>query len=272
MVHNALMFEVIPLPAFKDNYLWLLVQSSHAVAVDPGDANVITQALQNRDLSLQAILLTHHHADHTGGAEILQRAYGCPVFGPERESIAATTHPVSEGHTIQLLGQAFQVMDVPGHTRGHIAYWCKSAQALFCGDTLFAAGCGRLFEGTPQDMWQSLQKIAALPDDTRIYCAHEYTAANLQFARAIEPANLDIQRRQAQVDEQRARGEPSVPSTLALEHLTNPFLRAKLPTVKTAVAALPALYDSGKVLPEPIQTFARLRVWKDHFRADNLVQ
>ncbi len=259
------MFEVIALPAFKDNYLWLLVQSSYAVAVDPGDANVITQALQNRRLSLQAILLTHHHADHTGGAEILQRAYGCPVFGPERESISATTHPVGEGHIIQILGQAFQVMDVPGHTRGHIAYWCKSTQALFCGDTLFAAGCGRLFEGSPQDMWQSLQKIAALPDETRIYCAHEYTVVNLRFAHIVEPENIDIQRRQRQVEEQRARGEPSVPSILALERLTNPFLRATQPALKTAVAPLPTVYDSGKVLPEPIQTFARLRAWKNHF-------
>ena len=260
------MFEAIPLPAFKDNYLWLLVQSSNAVAVDPGDADVVRSALQEKKLSLQAILLTHHHADHTGGAEILQREYGCPVFGPALEPIPATTHLVNEGKAVEVLGQSFQVLDVPGHTRGHIAYWCKSAQALFCGDTLFAAGCGRLFEGTPQDMWQSLQKIAALPDETRIYCAHEYTAANLRFAHAVEPANLDIQRRQAQVHEQRARGEPSIPSTLAQERLTNPFLRAALPTVQAAVALQTAQLDSLKLLPEPLQTFARLRAWKDHFQ------
>jgi hydroxyacylglutathione hydrolase len=259
------MFEVIPLPALKDNYLWLLVQSSYAVAVDPGDANVIKTALQKKALSLQGILLTHHHADHTGGAEILQREYHCPVFGPATEHIPATTHPVHEGKAVKVLGQTFQVLDVPGHTRGHIAYWCQAAQALFCGDTLFAAGCGRLFEGSAQQMWQSLQKIAALPDETRVYCAHEYTAANLRFARAVEPENIDIQRRQQQVQEQRTRGEPSVPSTLALEHLTNPFLRAAMPSVQAAVASQPELAKTSISFPEPIKTFAQLRLWKDHF-------
>jgi len=259
------MFEVLPLPAFKDNYLWLLVRSSYAVVVDPGDAHVVRQALQNQQLSLQAILLTHHHADHTGGAEILHREHDCPVFGPASEHIEATTHPVCEGKVVEVLGQTFQVLDVPGHTRGHIAYWCEAAQALFCGDTLFAAGCGRLFEGTPLQMWQSLKKIASLPDPTRIYCAHEYTEANLRFARAVEPDNTDIARQQTQVRALRLAGQPSVPTSLGQERKTNPFLRASLPSVQSAVLKHPQRMEAEKILPEPVQTFARLRAWKDHF-------
>jgi len=191
--------SVLTIPAFKDNYLWLIHDGVHAAVVDPGEAKPVLAALKEHGLRLTAILLTHHHADHIGGVPELLQHYQVPVYGPRNESIATVTLPVGEGKQIDVPGLALRVsvLDVPGHTMGHIAYVRRNPGAawLFCGDTLFGAGCGRLFEGTPRQMMQSLEKFAALPDETLVYCAHEYTLSNLRFARVVEPDNVPLQDR-----------------------------------------------------------------------------
>ena len=187
------MFDVVALPAFSDNYLWLLFSATHAVVVDPGDAEVVERALAQRSLALAGILLTHHHDDHSGGAAALAAAHGCAVYGPQRPDLPVVTHPVRDGDRLELLGTSFIVLALPGHTRDHLGYWCEPAQAVFCGDTLFASGCGRLFEGTPAQMHASLQRLAALPPATRVYCAHEYTVANLRFAKSLAPDDAAIE-------------------------------------------------------------------------------
>ena len=260
---------VLPIGAFKDNYLWLLCRGSDAVVVDPGDAAPVEKVLADRGLTLRAILLTHHHADHTGGVAALLAARvgrALPVYGPANESIAGVTTPLEEGErvTIDALGLSFDVFDIPGHTRGHIAYFARSdadrPALLFCGDTLFAAGCGRLFEGTAAQMHASLGKLAALPPDTRVYCAHEYTVANLRFARAVEPHSAELDRRAAEADATRARGEPTLPSTIALERATNPFLRVDVAAVREA-----AERHAPGAAATPLATFTALRQWKDSF-------
>lgn len=265
------MFTTLGLPAFTDNYLWLVASPPHAIAVDPGDASVVESALRQYGWRLSAIVLTHHHHDHTGGVEWLAHQYRCPVIGPAHETIAGVTHLVAEGDQICLLDKYFRVFDVPGHTLGHVAYWCAETRSLFCGDTLFGAGCGRLFEGSAEQMWHSLVKLAGLPDDTQVYCAHEYTLANLTFAQVVEPDNPRIQTRIQQVQVLRRQGLASVPFTLATERDTNPFLRAECPDVQRSArehsvhwtATVLTAFDA---LPEPIATFARLRAWKDTFR------
>jgi len=266
---------VIPVPAFKDNYLWLLARHRDAVVVDPGDAAPVEAALIAHGLALRAILLTHHHADHVGGVPTLIAArpgLPVPVYGPMHEAIAGVTHPLQEGDSFDLdavvpdLGLRFDVFDVPGHTRGHIAYVAhldddREPPLLFCGDTLFAAGCGRLFEGTASQMHASLAKLAALPSETRVYCAHEYTLANLRFAHAVEPDNDALAERIANATAMRERGEPTLPSTIALERATNPFLRADQTTVRRAAEH----FRSGAGA-SPVATFAALRSWKDEYR------
>ena len=228
-----------PVPAFRDNYLWLLSYAGRAAIVDPGDAAPVFAALAARSLTLEAILVTHHHADHTGGA-------------PARA--------LCEGDAIEVLGQRLQVLDVPGHTAGHIAYYAPALRALFCGDTLFAGGCGRLFEGTPAQMLASLRKLATLPGDTRIYCAHEYTLSNLRFALAVEPDNLHLQQRSERCSQLRARQVPTVPSTLAEERETNPFLRVtEAPVRRAAEQRTPGAAASDE------SVFAVLRAWKNVF-------
>ncbi|MDE2584378.1 MAG: hydroxyacylglutathione hydrolase [Betaproteobacteria bacterium] len=259
--------RIVPLPAFRDNYIWLLQRGQVAAVVDPGDGAPVLAALSELGLRLEAILLTHHHADHVGGVETLLAAWpqgARPlVFGPAAESIIGVTQPLVGDESISLpgLGLEFQVLAVPGHTRGHLAYFCQLAgqPALFCGDTLFGAGCGRLFEGTPSQMALSLARIASLPDATAIYCAHEYTAMNLGFAVAVEPHNPDISRRVAAVAEQRRRGQPTLPSTLALEKATNPFLRCAQPEVIAAARRQGASGD------DPVSVFAALREWRNQF-------
>jgi hydroxyacylglutathione hydrolase len=254
--------RVLAVPAFKDNYLWLIHNGAYAVAVDPGDAAPILAALDRHHLALAAILLTHHHADHIGGVPQLLQHTKVPVYGPRNDAIAAVTIPLDEGDRVDLAELPLQlsVLDVPGHTRGHIAYVAQQQGWLFCGDTLFAGGCGRLFEGTPAQMMQSLGKLSALPSDTLVYCAHEYTMANLRFAQAVEPGNAALQQRIADEQAKRDRGQPTVPSNIALERQTNPFMRYTVPAV------IKTLTDSGRIdHPAPLAAFAALREWKNNF-------
>jgi hydroxyacylglutathione hydrolase len=254
------MFDISPIPAFKDNYIWLLRKGAAAAAVDPGDAAPVLEALQREGLALDSILITHHHRDHQGGIDgLLAHSPSVKVFGPAEESITGLTHPLRGGESVRLtpLGLEFQVMAVPGHTRGHVAYYGEGR--LFCGDALFGGGCGRLFEGTPRAMYESLAKLAALPGDTEVYCAHEYTEANLRFALAVEPGNRALRRRADEVAVIRAKGLPTVPSTLAVEKATNPFLRCKEAEVAAAARA------RGAAENDPVAVFAALREWKNSF-------
>ena len=255
--------QVTAVPAFADNYLWLIQNAQHAVVVDPGDAGPINEALASRHLTLVAILLTHHHADHVGGVSELLTHWNVPVYGPATEKIAGVTHPLVETDSVSFaqLGLSLHVLDVPGHTAGHIAYVEHDQHWLFCGDTLFAGGCGRLFEGTAKQMTQSLAKLSALADDFDVYCAHEYTLSNLRFAIAVEPNNAALSARFKQVQAARDRGESTVPSTLGEEKQTNPFLRYDQPAI------LQTLHENGRLShTEPIAAFAALREWKNSFR------
>ncbi|MDB5763156.1 MAG: gloB [Herminiimonas sp.] len=255
--------SVLAVPAFADNYLWLIHDGVHAAVVDPGDAAPVFAALDEHKLSLTAILLTHHHADHVGGVPSLLRRFKVPVFGPRTEAIAGVTQALAEGDhaTIPELGLTLSVLDVPGHTRGHIAYVAARQGWLFCGDTLFAGGCGRLFEGTPAQMTGSLAKLAALPESTQVYCAHEYTLSNLRFAREIEPDNDALAARIQSEQIKRDRGQPTVPSTIALEKSTNPFLRYSQANIIDRLIAANRL-----AVREPIAAFAAIREWKNSYR------
>ncbi len=255
--------QVTAIPAFADNYLWLIHDGRHAVVVDPGDAAPIEAALSSGQLTLAAILLTHHHRDHAGGVTDLLRERDIPVYGPAKEAIAGVTHHVSEGDNIRLTEPAISlgVLDVPGHTAGHVAYVDHDHGWLFCGDTLFAGGCGRLFEGTAEQMTTSLAKLAALPDATKVYCAHEYTVSNLRFAVAAEPENAAVAERLKQAQAARERGERTVPSTIAEEKLTNPFLRYREPAVVQTLRSQASLVND-----DPVVAFAALREWKNAFR------
>ena len=259
------MAAIIPIPALGDNYIWLLREGRAAVVVDPGDAAPVQAYLDREGLDLAAIVATHHHGDHVGGVEALMASRQVPVYGPARETIPARTRALGEGDRVVLgdVGLELQVLDVPGHTAGHIAYTGRVADApvLFCGDTLFAAGCGRIFEGTPATMWTSLQKLAALDPATRVFCAHEYTLANLRFAAAVEPANVALAQRRVRDAALRDRGQPTVPSTIADELATNPFLRANEPAVRAEAEA-----HAGRLLDGDVAVFAQLRAWKDVHR------
>jgi hydroxyacylglutathione hydrolase len=257
---KAVDFDIEPIAAFNDNYLWLLARGGQAAVVDPGDAAPVLQRLQQRRLQLTSILVTHHHGDHVGGVAELARVTGARVFGPRGEAIPARDVGLGGGDRIDVLGTDVEVLDVPGHTRGHIAYYMPSRRLLFCGDTLFAAGCGRLFEGTAEQMTASLGRLAALPSDTRVYCAHEYTLSNLRFALAVEPDSEPLQERQRACLALRDRGLPTVPSTIGAELATNPFLRCDVPAVRRAAErrATAPLQDTAAV-------FAVLRQWKNVF-------
>jgi len=256
--------EIIPIPAFADNYIWLLRDGAVAAIVDPGDAAPVIAYLERSGIAPCAILATHHHGDHVGGNLALLSRRQVPVFGPSREKIPGRTQAVAGGDRILVPGidVSFDVIDVPGHTAGHIAYFGEfgGVPSLFCGDTLFTGGCGRLFEGTPGQMWSSLSALAALPPETRVYCGHEYTLANLRFALAVEPDNAELRARDARDQAKRGRGEPTVPSTIGDERATNPFLRAHLPGVKRAAAA-----HAGHALADDVASFAALREWKNRF-------
>lgn len=257
------MLKIIPVPAFTDNYLWLLhvEGSNQAYVVDPGDATPIEEALDQFGLDLAGILVTHHHGDHTGGISQLTKSRSIPVYGPKSPNIPSVTHPLIEGDRVSIEGAAeFHIIEVPGHTLDHIAYYSESESVLFCGDTLFAGGCGRMFEGEPKQMQASLSKLANLPPDTEVYCAHEYTLSNLKFAQAVEPDNEKLQARHQQAEKTRAFGGPTVPSMLGLELDTNPFLRVNETNVINAANS-----QEPNSANEPWQVFAVLRRWKDNF-------
>jgi hydroxyacylglutathione hydrolase len=255
--------NLIALPAFADNYIWMLHDGSQAVVVDPGDAAPVLAALDARRLQLQSILVTHHHADHVGGVDALRSCLQGAVYGPARERIPQPFVALAEGDVVPVLGRRFAVIDVPGHTAGHIAYVqqdTSSEPLLFCGDTLFSAGCGRLFEGTPQQMQHSLAKLAALPPDTRVCCTHEYTLSNLRFAAAVEPLNEVRHQHQRRCEALRAQQLPTLPSRMALELQINPFLRVHEAQVQQAA------HGRGAPPDDPVAVFAALREWKNEFR------
>ncbi|HDZ57517.1 MAG TPA: hydroxyacylglutathione hydrolase [Pseudomonas xinjiangensis] len=257
--------QFIALPAFQDNYIWLIIDdnTSQVAVVDPGDAIPVIKWLgRHPEYSLSTMLITHHHRDHTGGLSTIKAATGCKVFGPADEPVQGLDRLLSDGDEVSLFGEKVKVISVPGHTSGHIAFFCDDEKDpwLLCGDTLFAGGCGRLFEGTAQQMHSSLQRLAALPDNTLVYCAHEYTQANLRFAHAVEPDNQDIKVRLEVVNDLRAAGRMTLPSTIGLEKLTNPFLRSEHPDViKAATSRVQDSVEPGE------QTFANIRAWKDNF-------
>lgn len=253
------MIKINPLPIYSDNYIWLIQFGDHqVVAVDPGDAAPVQQALQQHGLQLAAILVTHNHWDHINGIETLLQQHQVPVYGPASGQTPGLTHPCKAGEQIQIGELNLEVMDVPGHTRDHIAYY--GHQSLFCGDTLFAAGCGRLQGGSAEQLYNSLNKIAKLPINTNIYCSHEYTLDNLKFAQAVEPDNHQTRQRIATETEKRQQGQPTLPSKLQLELATNPFLRCQSNTVKTSAERF-----STKTLASPAEVFKTLRHWKDGF-------
>ena len=257
------MIQIDALSAFNDNYIWLLQEpsSKRCAVVDPGDAAPVLAWLEaHPDWQLGDILITHHHFDHVGGVEQLKSATGARVAGPAAEKIPARDLDLHDNDEIDVLGLRFKVMAVPGHTLGHIAYYHAPQNLLFCGDTLFAGGCGRLFEGTPQQMHRSLSRLAALPASTQVYCTHEYTLSNLRFAHAVEPDNVRLNERLAEVTRWRDEGRISLPSNIELELATNPFLRTGEPSVVAAAKG-----REGELSDEPSAVFACLRAWKDNF-------
>jgi len=259
MAGNGLQIERIAVLA--DNYVWLAHEprSGATAVVDPAVAGPVLARARDKGWKISHILNTHHHPDHVGGNLEIKAATGCTIVGPrpDKARIPGIDVEVGDGESYKLGEARAQVMFVPGHTRGHIAYWFASADALFCGDTMFALGCGRLFEGTPQQMWNSLKRLRALPDATRIYCAHEYTQSNARFALTVETGNADLKSRAKEIDALRAANTPTVPSSLAEERATNPFLRADMPSLQSAIGMSDA---------DPAEVFAEVRRRKDSFR------
>ncbi|HRA80950.1 MAG TPA: hydroxyacylglutathione hydrolase [Thauera sp.] len=256
--------DIIHLPAFRDNYIWLMHDGRHAIVVDPGDARPVLDYLDRKALQLAAILVTHHHPDHVGGLDALLARHSVPVFGPFKEHIDGVNQPLVEGDTVRVdaLDISFDVLDIPAHTAGHIAFVSTgtSPRLLFCGDTLFSAGCGRLFEGSAAELAASLAKLAALPDDTRVYCTHEYTLSNLAFARTVEPDNPERDAYAERCTRLRAADQPTLPSTIGLEKAINPFLRSEQTKLHDAIAA-----HTGVRPADALACLAALRAWKDNF-------
>lgn len=255
---------LLAIPAFTDNYIWVLHDAQRALVVDPGEAQGVLTWLEQQALQLDTILITHHHADHTGGVAALRQATGARVIGPTLETMPEPLQRVDDGDVVTALGLKFQVMKVPGHTAGHVAFFCADsdgAPLLFCGDTLFSAGCGRLFEGTPAQMLHSLDRLSALPDATRVCCTHEYTLSNLKFAQAVEPHKTELAAYAAHCQQLRAQNFPTLPSSIGIERQINPFLRSREATVRQAVAAQTPL-----AAPDDVSVFAALRAWKNVFK------
>ena len=252
---------IVPIQAFNDNYIWCIRNNQHAIVVDPGDAEPVLSYLKSQNLTLSAVLITHHHADHTGGIAKLALANPeLPVIGPRGGHIRGITKSVSQGDTVKLpqLPLEFQVLEVPGHTLDHIAFF--GHDIVFCGDTLFSAGCGRLFEGSPEQMLHSLNKLKRLPEDTLVFCTHEYTQANVRFALAVDPTNVTLKHYAKWVDEQRVANKPTLPTSLLQQKQINPFLRTHESTIKQAAQTY-----SNATLQDDVAVFAAIRRWKDEF-------
>jgi hydroxyacylglutathione hydrolase len=257
------MLTIQPIPAFNDNYIWAIISDHNCVVVDPGDAAVVLTALEAHKLTLNAILITHHHKDHTGGVNELVTCFDVPVYGPENSPFNGITHTVSEGDLVKVFGIDFTVLEVPGHTLDHIAFYSElndQAPALFCGDTLFLAGCGRLFEGSPSQMLNAMDRFSELPPKTRVYCAHEYSLSNLAFAKAVEPDNTAIQEKIEACQILRSSNQPTLPSTIEDELLINPFMRSRNPSVIKQIAQKEALNTD-----DATAVFAAIREWKNQF-------
>jgi len=255
---SSLLVEMIPV--LSDNYVYLVHEPSEGVTgvIDPAVAAPVMERLGDRGWSLDWILSTHHHADHTGGNLELKQATSCQIAGPGKDAarIPGIDKHLVEGDRFQLGKAEAMIFETPGHTSGHISYWFSTANALFCADTLFSLGCGRLFEGTPKEMWTSLQKYKDLPDEALVYCGHEYTQSNARFALSIDPDNAALKNRADEVEQQRAAGEPTVPTTLGQERQTNPFLRPGDPLIRAELG----MTDAGDV-----EVFAEIRRLKDNF-------
>ncbi len=252
--------NITAIPAFNDNYIWLLDDNKHAWVVDPGDAKPVLTYLENKKLHLEGVLITHHHLDHVGGVKQLQQAFNnVVIYGPLSPHITIERSIVNESRLINILGYEFNVICTPGHTLDHIVYYCGLTvkPVLFCGDTLFAGGCGRLFEGTSEQMLNSLEKLSALPDETLVYCAHEYTMANLHFAAMVEPENIDISNRMTVEQNKRDKQQPTIPSSIALEKKTNPFLRC------THASVISSARKVKQNITGTDTVFAAIREWKD---------
>jgi hydroxyacylglutathione hydrolase len=256
--------NLLPLPAFSDNYIWLLQHQGMALVVDPGESTPVNHWLKENNHRLDCILVTHHHGDHTGGVSDLQREWGAKVYGPAKEKLGFEYQAMSQGSSLSWHGLNFRTIDVPGHTAGHIAYYAEpdnQTPLLFCGDTLFSGGCGRLFEGTAEQMLQSMDKLAALPSKTRVCCAHEYTLSNLKFANAVEPDNLVLKDYISKCQQLRAQNLPTLPAKLGNEMQINPFLRTRKPSVINAVKKM-----APPGTDKEAEIFAQLRIWKNEYK------
>ena len=251
--------NILPLPAFTDNYIWLIEENGKATVVDPGDAEVVNNCLKEKNLELENILITHHHFDHTGGVEQLKKSHECNVFGPHDSPFKGVEKKLKENDEISIHGSTFKIIEVPGHTLDHIAYYSEEQNTLFCGDTLFSGGCGRIFEGTPDQMYESLSKLSVLDLSTKIYCTHEYTQSNLNFAIKVEPGNDNLVEYKNKIDEKRSNNEISLPTNLKLEKNINPFLRSHVEEIKENVK------DFAKINhPSDLETFTAVRSLKDN--------
>ena len=248
------------IPAFSDNYIWILVKGNSAAVVDPGDGSVVESFLSKNNLSLESILITHHHFDHTGGITDLASKWNPKVYGPKGGHIKGIDSELTENSKITILDTEFHIFETPGHTLDHIAYYSKDIGSLFCGDTLFSGGCGRLFEGTPLQMFDSLKKFSDLPEETKVYCTHEYTLSNLTFALEVEPNNVDLKKYFEKVSSLRDSNQISLPSSILLENKINPFLRTSVSQVKEN-----AENYAKKQNLQPAEVLAAIRDWKDNF-------
>jgi len=257
------MLEIFPIRAFSDNYIWTLVKGEKAIVVDPGDPKPVLETFNKLNLDLKSIIITHHHFDHSGGIQELKDHFECDVYGPSGGHIQGINFPLNDNEEFELLGKKFIALSTPGHTLDQLAYYSDEAfsePVLFCGDTLFSAGCGRIFEGTPLQMHESLSRFSVLPVNTKVYCGHEYTQSNLTFAIAVEPDNQFIKDKIEEVDKLRKLDKETLPSDLASELKINPFMRCEEKTVIDA-----AVNYSGSELKEPHEVLGAIRDWKDNF-------